>query len=194
MDTFSPSRLDRRRFSCQGQDRGIAGPLAVDDRRSNRSLRFQITHDYMSVMLVVRRSSVTIAVQTLEAEGPIRATREATQHLYHGDLPRCDRHRIAAERYRSGDSRAGQGCLCSAGDTGRYVRTSGDIRDEPAGRCRRQRNPVSADGTGELAGHGVCFWAGASAAEFRPLRWPRRHSESFGFSSAKGRFDDFEVS
>jgi CRP-like cAMP-binding protein len=46
--------------------------LMVSDRVGNR---FQITHEFIALMLAVRRSGVTLAIQILEGEGLIRATR-----------------------------------------------------------------------------------------------------------------------
>jgi CRP-like cAMP-binding protein len=50
--------------------------LMVNDRMG---ASFHITHDFMSMMLAVRRSGVTLAIQNLEARGMIHATRGAVQ-------------------------------------------------------------------------------------------------------------------
>jgi CRP-like cAMP-binding protein len=46
--------------------------LMVSDRSGNT---FRITHEFVSVMLAVRRSGVTLAIQSLEARGLIQASR-----------------------------------------------------------------------------------------------------------------------
>jgi hypothetical protein len=48
----------------------------VGDRAGNR---FPITHEFISLMLAVRRSGVTLAVQILEGKGLIRAGRGAIE-------------------------------------------------------------------------------------------------------------------
>jgi len=48
--------------------------LMVEDRMG---ASFSITHEFMSVMLAVRRSGVTLAVQSLEGKGLLRASRGA---------------------------------------------------------------------------------------------------------------------
>ena len=54
------------------EDRLARWLLMVADRVGDR---FDITHEYMSVMLAVRRSGVTVALQTLEGKGFIRNQR-----------------------------------------------------------------------------------------------------------------------
>ncbi len=53
------------------------------------SLEFPITHDFLSMMLGVRRSSVTDAIHLLEGDGLIKATRGNIQILDHARLERA---------------------------------------------------------------------------------------------------------
>jgi hypothetical protein len=57
----------------------------ADDRAEERELRF--THEFLSVMLGVRRAGVTVALNGLEAEGLIRTSR--------GTITILDRERLA---------------------------------------------------------------------------------------------------
>ena len=68
-----PGCLDRaRQWTLQA--RRAALPLAADGQRPGGP-RFAITHEFIALMLAVRRSGVTLAVQILEGKGLIRATR-----------------------------------------------------------------------------------------------------------------------
>jgi CRP-like cAMP-binding protein len=73
-----------RAFSIQVASTALANGRAKLDERLARWLvmvgdragkTFSITHEFISIMLGVRRSGVTIAVQLLESRGLIRATR-----------------------------------------------------------------------------------------------------------------------
>jgi CRP-like cAMP-binding protein len=73
-----------RAFSIQIASTALANGRAKLDERLARWLvmvgdragkTFSITHEFISIMLGVRRSGVTIAVQLLESRGLIRATR-----------------------------------------------------------------------------------------------------------------------
>lgn len=52
--------------------------LMVGDRRGDK---YQITHEFLAIMLSVRRSGVTVALQALEGHGLIRSTRGAVAIL-----------------------------------------------------------------------------------------------------------------
>lgn len=73
-----------RAFSIQVASTALANGRAKLDERLARWLlmvsdragtSFSITHEFISVMLGVRRSGVTLAIQILEGKGLIRATR-----------------------------------------------------------------------------------------------------------------------
>jgi CRP-like cAMP-binding protein len=73
-----------RAFSIQVASTALANGRAKLDERLARwllmvgdraGMSFTITHEFVSVMLGVRRSGVTLAIQILEGKGLIRATR-----------------------------------------------------------------------------------------------------------------------
>jgi hypothetical protein len=73
-----------RAFSIQVASTALANGRAKLDERLARwllmvgdraGMSFPITHEFISIMLGVRRSGVTVALQLLEGDGLIRATR-----------------------------------------------------------------------------------------------------------------------
>ena len=73
-----------RSYEIQVASTSIANGQALLEERLARWLlmvgdrlgpSFQITHEFLAAMLAVRRSGVTLALQVLEGEGMIRATR-----------------------------------------------------------------------------------------------------------------------
>ncbi len=79
-----------RAFSIQVASTALANGRAKLDQRLARWLlmvsdragpTFPITHEFISIMLGVRRSGVTLAVQTLESSGAIRAMRGSVKIL-----------------------------------------------------------------------------------------------------------------
>ena len=79
-----------RAFSIQVASTALANGRAKLDERLARWLmmvadragsHFAITHEFISIMLGVRRSGVTLALQILEGKGLIRATRGAVTIL-----------------------------------------------------------------------------------------------------------------
>lgn len=84
-----------RSFSIQVATTALANGRSSLDERLCRWLlmvsdrigpSFNITHEFISVMLAVRRSGVTLAVQVLEGKGLIRATRGSISILDRGGL------------------------------------------------------------------------------------------------------------
>lgn len=87
-----------RAFSIQVATTALANGRAKLDERLARWLlmvsdrvgsTFQITHEFISVMLGVRRPGVTLAVQILEGNGLIRATRGAVTIIDRQGLIEC---------------------------------------------------------------------------------------------------------
>lgn len=87
-----------RAFSIQVASTALANGRAKLDERLARWLlmvadragpTFPITHEFISMMLGVRRSGVTLAVQSLESGGAIRATRGSVTILDRPALTRA---------------------------------------------------------------------------------------------------------
>ena len=64
-----------------------------------QSAQLGLTHEYMSTMLAVRRSGVTVTLHTLEATGAIRSTRGVVTILDRGRL-----EEISGESYGSAEA------------------------------------------------------------------------------------------
>ena len=63
-------------FQKAAQGRGAPGPLAADVPRPLSGDQIVLTHEYIALMLAIRRSSVTTALHVLEGWGFIRSARK----------------------------------------------------------------------------------------------------------------------
>ena len=70
---------------------------------------------------------------------------EAVQHPHDGHLARRRRDGASRQHHRSGCRRSDPDLLCAGRGSCRLVRPGGRVRDQPAGGCRRERNPLPAD-------------------------------------------------